>query len=408
MAEIQFPPAPADETPEQRKERITKERELYFRDLIERKYPELKNQEQDKAKNVEGRKRAAGMQEDQKDKIHLTPIDMHPDDMRIIELNRDAAHMVKDQVGYYVQMAHKHRSPRASVPWIRFIGCERGNGSWGAYLQQQLHADPTQRLTIVRMQRMQPFMVCMDERHQFDAGTDKRIKRLLGLYQAEFDEQRAKFQQHRKAGLTEDEHKNRTSFFAKETAWREAKKRKDEKDEEERKKTGETEAPKTSSTSKTSQVSDLYLRNHTFPPTLKQEQYNFVVVSYFRDLLAFQRCFHDLALSVEDAEFQPILIAWAFAETKEEADRFRQWTQCNHPFLQKHLYILDLYKWVPLDSENLNNVPITYANKYQNEIMHHRETEQRAIDEYHAWERERYGAEADFHETPVYVKTKEQ
>jgi hypothetical protein len=39
--------------------------------------------------------------------------------------------------------------------------------------------------------------------------------------------------------------------------------------------------------------------------------------------------------------------------------------------------------------------------------MHHRDIEQRAIDEYHQWERERYGSEADFHPTPVFVKTKE-
>lgn len=301
-APITFPPPPPNETADQRKERVAKEREEYFKDLIERKYPEL----QDKKKNAEVRNRAtANAADDSKDKVHLTPLDAQPDDPRILELNRDAQAMTKGQLVYYVQMAHKARSPKANVPWVRFIGCEttesaRNKISWGKYLEMELHAEPTQCLTIVQIARMQPFMVCLDERQQFDAGTDKRIKRLLGMYQQEFDEQRTKFQQHRKSGLTEDEHKTRSSFFAKETAWREAKKRHDA-----------TALPEPRSSEQLATMHQdvldaVHLRNHTFPSALKQERYNFVVVSYFRDTLAFQRCFHDLSLSTDQADFQPI------------------------------------------------------------------------------------------------------
>lgn len=421
---ITFPPPPPNETPEQRKKRQGEEREAFIKDLVERKYPELR-QEGVGMKNPEVSRRVQevrakhNIDEDTTDKVQLAPLNIAPDDPRIFETNPDAAKMVANQLVYYVQMAHKARSPKANVPWVRFIGCEtsdtaRQKPSFGEYLVSELRTQREQRLTTIRINRAQPFMVCLDEQHQFDAGTDKRIKRLLGLYRENFDQERTKFQQHRKSGLTEDEHKTRSSFFAREVAWREAKKRHDAK-ENERKKDDEGEAGAAGSSEpkppghyerqeavRNQTASEaIYLRNHTFPPSLKQEQYNFVVISYFRDLLAFERVFRDLSLSTSDADFQPILIAWAFTETSEEADKFKQLTQCNHPFLQKNLYVVDLYKWIPLDSENLNNIPITYANKYQNEIMNHRDSNERFTQEYHQWERERYGEEAEFEPIPV-------
>jgi hypothetical protein len=73
-------------------------------------------------------------------------------------------------------------------------------------------------------------------------------------------------------------------------------------------------------------------------------------------------------------------------------------------FLQKNLSIVDTYKWLPLDSENTQHVPITYANKHCNEIMSYKQEESRALEEYHQWERERYGKEAEFKEFEVAKK----
>ncbi len=456
---IKFQDPPANETAEQKKERLRIEREQYFKDLIDRKYPMLQqvggtnNSMQKSTNNAEVQRRAQDMVSVDKGSrvkgsvVAQTKggINTNPN---VCELNGQAERMVHEQGAYYVQMAHKARRPIAQVPWFRIIGCETkttwgAKQKWGDYLATELKHQPKQQLSVFRVNRMMPFMVCLDERYQFDAITDKRIIRLLTLYENEFNDQRTKFVQHKKGGLTEDEHKNRTSFFAREQAWREAKKRHDEKEAEKKKDASLEEnweaftqhAPSAADSVSTTvtntvefdQMGNLRnklnintndsklieslqkikeeqppnnqvieLRNHSFPEELKQQEFRVAVISYFRDRLAFDRCFHDLSVSVEDADFQPILVIWGLFETTEQAQEFSRLTNCNHMFLQKNLSIVDTYKWLPLDSINTQNIPITYANKHCNEIMSYKQEEARALEEYHQWERERYGEEAEF------------
>ena len=88
----------------------------------------------------------------------VTPVTPHTKgidkDPTIRELNRNAEQLVFNQAAYYVQMAHKHRSPRADVPWFRIVGCEqrstleeifkrekdpwKSDRTWGAYLAKQV------------------------------------------------------------------------------------------------------------------------------------------------------------------------------------------------------------------------------------------------------------------------------
>ncbi len=422
----QFPAPPSNETEQAKKQRLRVERENYFRDLIDRKYPMLQKSATAPTNNAEVQKRAHDMVNNKSIKGSVVAeskggIDK---DSSVRELNQQAERLVRDQGCYYVQMAHKARRPIAQVPWFRIIGCDTrktwgqgpntpGKQTWGEYLASELIQIPKQQLSIFKFNKMQPFMVCMDERHQFDDGTVKRILRLLGEYENEFNNQRTKFIQHRRGGLTEEEHKNRTSFFAREQAWREAKRRYDEKQAEKKAKQDkedaeeiQTKTPAKTVSSEPSIVSvprkhtpapepTIELRNHGFPEELKQPEFKYAVISYFRDLLAFRRCFSDLSVSVQDAEFQPILIIWGLFETTEAAQEYCQLTNCNHMFLQKNLSIVDVYKWLPLDSENTQLVPITYANKHCNEIMSYRQEEARALEEYHVWERERYGPDAE-------------
>lgn len=418
-APIEFQPPPPNETVDEKKKRMGIEREQYFKDLIDRKYPLLQKSGTAPTNNAEVQRRAQEMvnsNERTKGSIVAASkqgIDANPN---ICELNQQAERMVHEQGAYFVQMAHKARSPKASVPWFRIVGCETKTTyaqkqNWGTFLAKELISFPKQNLTTFRFNRMQPFMVCLDEKQQFDAGTNKRIIRLLGLYENEFNDQRTKFIQHKKQGLTEEEHKTRSSFFAKEEAWREAKKRHDEREKEKKKENddddenmmGEIEEPKKSELRDES-LATIQLRNHGFPDDLKQPEFKFAVISYFRDLLAFQRCFHDLSVSLEDADFQPILIIWGLFETTPQAQEFCKLTNCNHMFLQKNLSIVDTYKWLPLDSENTQHIPIVYANKHCNEIMSYKQEEARALEEYHQWERERYGEEADV-QTPDALAT---
>lgn len=429
---IKFQEPPANETQEQKKERVRIEREQYFKDLIDRKYPLLQKSGTAPTNNAEVQRRAQdmvqvnGTGERVKGAIvgeSKGGIDTNPN---VCELNGQAERMVHEQGAYYVQMAHKARRPIAQVPWFRIIGCEtkstwfgttsstttKAKQTWGDYLKSELAQHPKQQLSVFRVNRMQPFMVCLDERYQFDTLTDKRIKRLLTEYENEFNDQRTKFVQHKKGGLTEEEHKNRTSFFAREQAWREAKKRHDDREAEKKKDASLEEnweaftqhAPSAADSTKPNQKlrhiepkqETTELRNHGFPEELKQQEFKLAVISYFRDRLAFNRCFTDLSVSVEDADFQPVLVIWGLFETNAAAQEYCKLTNCNHMFLQKNLSIVNTYKWLPLDSINTQNIPITYANKHCNEIMSYKQEEARALEEYHQWERERYGEEAEF------------
>lgn len=430
---IQFQPPPANETPAEKKKRQMIERQNMFKDLVERKYPELLNQVTKQGKtpsdNPEVQKRIQEQQKQHQNsgelqtralnrlaapdrmKTDIVPANKRTidDDPTIRELNQQAETLVDHQGGYIVQMAHKARSPKSNVPWIRIIGCETRTTfnqpvKWAQYLHSQLVQRQAQKLSLFFVNRKQPFMVCMDERHQFDKGTIQRIKRILKWYETEFYDQRTKFNRHRKRGLSEDEHKNRTSFFAREQAWREGKRRFDEENKKKEPTTTDDKSPPPETNNQITTTSEHceYLRNHTFPDDLKQPEFNYAVVSYFRDVLAFQRCFTDFRVSVEDAEFQPVLIIWGLFESIEDsnstkgAKSFCELTKCNHMFLQKNLSIVDMYKWLPLDSENLQHIPIVYGNKYLGELMSYRQAESRAIEEYHILERERFGEEADF------------